>query len=184
VGGRWYWAAAALAAAAAIAWVITSLTGSKQGRNEPLFAARPLVQVYQDAVAAGFEPSYDCREPERFAATFAQRQGQPLRLVELPAGTKMLGLAYAGGLSRNTTAMLCRVEGQPVMAFVDRASADQPDAARTLEKKLNVFRQERDGLVYYEVTPFDEPRVIQLFAPASADGGMLPDAPATAGAAA
>lgn len=181
-GARLYWAAAGLAAAAAIAWVISSLTASQPGANQPQFVARPLVDIYQDALARGFEPSYDCREPERFAATFAQRQGQPLRLLAMPANMKMLGIAYTGGLSRQTTAMLCRVDGQPVMTFVDRASADQPHLAKAGDSKLNVFRQERDGLVYYEVTPLDEPQAIPLFAPATAEGGPV-DAPEPASAA-
>jgi anti-sigma factor RsiW len=182
---RWYWGAAGLAAAAAMAWVIASLTGGEPRENQPQFVARPLAAIYKSAVAAGFEPSYDCREPERFAATFSRRQGQPLRLLAMPAGMAMLGVAYTGGLSRDTTAMLCRVDGKPVMAFVDRAGADRADAAVVdPNDALHVFRQERDGLVYYEVTPFDEPRVISLFAPATEDGRDPAEDAVDAGAAA
>jgi hypothetical protein len=129
------------------------------------------VEIYRSAIASGFEPTYDCREPDRFAATFSRRQGQPLRLLAMPPAMAMLGVAYTQGLSRDTTAMLCRVDGKPVMTFVDRASADRADAAAVPQGvDLHVFRQERDGLVFYEVTPFNEPRVISLFAPATEDG--------------
>jgi anti-sigma factor RsiW len=98
--GKVYWAAAGLAAAAAIAWVITALTGGAPGVNGPVFTPRPLVEIYAQAVEAGFEPTYNCDEPEQFATTFKQRQGQPLRLMAMASGAKMLGLAYTGGLSR------------------------------------------------------------------------------------
>jgi hypothetical protein len=173
LSGRLYWGAAGLAAAAAIAWVIATLIGGGPANDQPQFAARPLVQIYQDAVEAGFEPSYDCRDPELFARTFQQRQGQPLRLLAMPAGTRMLGLAYAGGLSRKTTAMLGLVDGQRVMTFIDRADADQKIAAETGDAALHVFRLERNGLVFYEVTPLDEPRTLELFAPATPDGRPL-----------
>jgi hypothetical protein len=178
---RLYWGVAGVAAAAAIAWAIAAFTGSEPGSSEPVFAARPLVEIYRDAVASGFEPSYDCREPERFAAAFSQRQGQPLRLLELPQGMTMLGLGYFGGLSRYTTAMLCRVDNKPVIVFVDLASLDQPLAAKAAGNHLHIFRKVRDGLVYYEVTPFDEPRVTNLFAPATLTGEPTAGAPTSTG---
>lgn len=172
-GSRLYWGVVGVAAAAAIAWVIVTFASSKPGADQPFFAAQPLAEIYRAAVASGFEPSYDCREPERFAAAFAQRQGKPLRLLAMPPGMVMLGLGYVGGLSRQTTAMLCRVDGKPVMVFVDRASADQSSAVAGAGEDLHVFRDERDGLIYYEVTPWDEPRVTRLFAPATLTGGPL-----------
>jgi hypothetical protein len=165
-GSRTYWATIGLAAAAAIALVAASLEWHRPAADAPYFAARPLADVYRDAIASGFEPTYDCHEPERFAATFRQRQGQPLQLLAMSPAMRMMGLAYAGGLSRQTTAMLCRVDGEPVMVFVDRKSADQANAAEVSGTGLHVFRDEREGLVFYEVTPFDTPRVMQLLAPA------------------
>lgn len=162
---RLTWAAAVLAAAAAIGGVLAAFPWGGAQRNTPLFAARPLAEIYRDAVTHGFEPTYECKDAERFAATFSERQGQPLQLLEMPPGTRMLGLAYVGGLSRQTTAMLCRVEGKPVMVFVDRAEADQQIAPDNSDAQLHVFREARDGLVYYEVTPLDKPRVVDLLAP-------------------
>lgn len=163
-GTRAYWAAAGLAAAALIA-VAVSLPWPQSAVDAPTFAARPLTDVYRDAVASGFEPTYECREPERFAATFQQRQGRALQLAAMPSGSRMLGLSYVGGLSRNTTAMLCYVDGQPVMVFVDRAADDRPEASATSDAGLHVFREEHDGLVFYEVTPLASPRVTSLLLP-------------------
>jgi hypothetical protein len=80
----------------------------------------------------------------------------------MPEGARMLGLAYAGGMSRRTTAMLCYVGSSPVMVFVDRAENDRPALAARPANGLRIFRSERDGLVFYEVTPLSEPRIAAL----------------------
>ncbi len=165
-GARAYWAGAGIVAAALMAGVLASLLWRSPASEGPLFAARPLVDVYRDAVASGFEPTYECHEPERFAATFQTRQGQPLKLLAMPSDARMLGLGYTGGLSRTTTAMLCYVDGRPVMVFVDRAANDRREIAETPGEGLHVFRAERDGLVFYEVTPLETPRGTSLLAPA------------------
>jgi hypothetical protein len=164
---RLAWAAAALAAAAAVGWLIAGMPLPRGHVDQPMFAARPLADVYRETVKDGFEPYYECREADRFADTFARRQGVALKLLPMAEGSRMLGLSYPGGLSRDTTAMLCRVDGKPVMVFVDRASADQPNAMDHAGEQAHVFRQERDGLVFYEVTPFDRPRVTEALVPAA-----------------
>jgi hypothetical protein len=147
--------ATGLAAAAALGWSPQNVTPIT-----PHFTPTPLAQVYQQVVADGFEPYYECHDLERFQSVFAERQKVPLTLATMPAGSRMLGLSYTGGLSRDTTAMLCEVEGKPVMVFVDTLAADQPEIApRGAEAAgLNVFRTQREGLVFYEVTPWPESR--------------------------
>ncbi|MCC6493742.1 MAG: hypothetical protein IT424_12070 [Pirellulales bacterium] len=166
---RWH-AAAALAAAAAIAWAVLTIAPRNGPAHAPLFAFQPLREIYRETVAQGFEPYYECREADRFADTFARRQGLPLQLLPLPVGSSMLGLSYPGGLSRHTTAMLGRVDGQPVMVFVDRAAADQPGAAAGGDASLRIFRAQRDGLVFYEVTPLGEARLTDYLAPVERRG--------------
>ena len=152
----------ALAASLMIAVALTFLWQNAQ-RAGPDVAARPLVDVYRNAVSSGFEPTYECHEPERFATTFERRQGEPLRLLELPANMRMLGLAYTGGLGRNATAMLAYVDDAPVMVFVDRSENDVQQATQ-VTGDLHVFRDERDGFVFYEVTPWESPRVTPFLA--------------------
>jgi hypothetical protein len=150
------------AVAAAVFLVAFSLWGPKwPSQREPVFTAIPLAQVYHQTVEDGFEPYYECHDDERFANTFAARQGIPLHLTEMPEGSMMKGLSYLGGLSRETTAMLCDVEGEPVMVFVDRVEKDRPAAAKENDPELNIFRTERDGLVFYEVTPLDKATMTQ-----------------------
>ena len=154
----------ALAAASLLFVATLSLLWPTGRRDDGYSAARPLADLYRSAVESGFEPSYECHEPERFADTFERRQGKALKLLPMPQGSRMLGLAFTGGLSRNTTAMLAYVDDRPVMVFVDQAKNDDK-AIASADGALRVFRDERDGLVYYEVTPFDEPKVTPLLAP-------------------
>lgn len=157
--------AALVGLAAVLAWILVVWQEGNNSTNSIFFEAKPVASVYQEVLDSGFEPYYECHEEDRFAATFLRRQGQALRLTELPAGSRMLGLSYPGGLSRDTTAMLCRVDEQPIMVFVDRLESDSPLAKENDSSAINVFREARDGLVLYEVTPFDEPRMIEHLVP-------------------
>lgn len=155
---RWGWLAAAAVAGVLLAW---GMSGPR--RTDPYFEPTPLADVYNTTVKQGFEPYYECEDDERFARVFDKRQGIALALLPMPEGSRMLGLSYPGGLSRDTTAMLCRVDGEPVMVFVDQPGADTPLAAEksAATQSLHIFRDQRDGLVFYEVTPFDTPRAMQ-----------------------
>jgi hypothetical protein len=156
---------AAVGVAAAVVWIVAIWQLGPAPTESPFFEPLPVAAVYRDVLKHGFEPYYECDEEARFAATFSRRLGQPLRLAALPPGSQMLGISYPGGLSRDTTAMLCRVDGQPVMVFVDRLSADQPRAARNDDPNLQVHRAVKLGLVFYEVTPFETARVIDYLVP-------------------
>jgi len=158
-----------LVAAASIAVIITFSSSLNAPRPQPFFSPTPVAELYQKAVKNGFEPYYECRDDARFTAVFARRQGIPLQLLPMPDGSRMLGLSYPGGLSRNTTAMLCEVDEQPVMVFVDRLEKDQEVADRQAVPSIewNVFRSVRDGLVFYEVSPFEVPRVAKYLVVAS-----------------
>jgi hypothetical protein len=120
----------------------------------------PLTTIYESTVADGFRPLWVCKDPHEFASTFFTRQGQGLLLADLPSGTKMEGLTYCGGISPNATTMLARVDGQPVMVFVDRASEDSHPVLPTTETKLHLFRKELGPLVLYELSPLDHATVM------------------------
>ncbi|MCA9232046.1 MAG: hypothetical protein KDA57_15465 [Planctomycetales bacterium] len=151
--------------AAALAWVIVAWQLGDGVFEAPYFQPQPVAMVYQEVVNRGFEPYYECREDDRFEATFLRRQGLALSLAAMPAGSEMLGLSFAGGLSRETTAMLCRVDGREVIVFVDRLANDLSIAEQNDASEIKVFRVARDGLVFYEVTPFDAARVIEFLVP-------------------
>ncbi|MGI9427620.1 MAG: anti-sigma factor family protein [Bythopirellula sp.] len=152
---------ALVALAAVLAWILVAWQWDTASVQTPYFERRPMAEVYHEILESGFEPYYECRDDQRFSDTFLRRQGQALSLAALPPGSQMLGLSYAGGLSRETTAMLCRVDGKPVMVFVDQLENDAPLALQHDSGKTNVYRVARDGLVFYEVTPFGSARVIE-----------------------
>jgi hypothetical protein len=152
---------AVVAAAAALVGVVVAWQFMDRRIEAPFFQPRPVAEVYRETVANGFDPYYECRDDERFAATFEQRQGIVLHLAAMPAGKGMLGLSYPGGLSRDTTAMLCRVDDQPVMVFVDRVENDQPIAGENSDASLRITREVRDNLVFYEVAPAGAASVLE-----------------------
>ena len=129
----------------------------------PDFHNRPVASLYQETVQAGFRPYYNCKDLQRFTNTFEFRLGKSVHLAEseMPEGTRMLGLSYLGGTSRESTAMLGEVDGHKVIVFVDRNTASQPDVTTTGTEGLNVFVVERDGLVFAEVSPLKEAKMIQ-----------------------
>lgn len=155
-----------LTAAAALIGIILTWWTLDSGNPAPFFKPTPLAQIFRETLQHGFHPYYECHDDQRFADIFAARQGIPLHLLPMPEGTKMLGLSYPGGLSRDTTAMLCMVDESPVMVFVDRAEADSEIAERVENDNsaVHVFRSERDGLVFYEVSELDEPRAMKYMA--------------------
>ena len=159
----WLAAAALLAAVSLVGW----WNFYRDQRSTPHFQPQPLARIFNETVRDGFQPYYECRDDERFAAIFWRRQGQALQLASMPDGTRMLGLSYPGGLSRETTAMLCRVDEEPVMVFVDRLQADWAGASQVdANSPFRVYREERDGLVFYEVSRLDVPRVTEYLSPA------------------
>lgn len=163
--GRLVW----YATAATLAWALFGWQWlSRPGGPEVAFVERPLAQVYETSVREGFQPYWICDDPAVFAETFRRRQGVPLKLEELPEDRVMAGLSYLGGLSDGSTSMLAHVDGRPVIVVVDRLENDwRPPVGHDDQTDLNVFRVERAGLVLYEVTPLDEPRLLPYFQPLS-----------------
>ncbi len=131
------------------------------------FDPRPVAAIYSETVERGFTPYYHCEDDLRFANTFRSRQGVPLALSEMPSDRRMLGISYLGGISRTTTAMLCEVNGEPVLVFVDTQANDEKANKSVdidgLSGDLNVFVKSKNGLVFYEVTPLDSPKMLDHF---------------------
>ena len=154
----------ALAASLLLAMGASIWMYSGPGQIDAHFQPRSLAMLYEETKDRGFRPYYNCEDQQRFADTFEKRHGQRLALAEMPEGSRMLGISYPGGVSRGTTAMLGEVDGNPVMVFVDEASnRDQAIVSVDPDSKLNVFPVEKNGLIFYEVTPLSSARMIQYF---------------------
>ncbi|MEM7317204.1 MAG: hypothetical protein AAF497_29065 [Planctomycetota bacterium] len=155
---------AILAIAAGLLWALVAITWPNSDPNQVAFKPQPLTDVYQTCVSEGFQPYWLCDNDFVFATTFNRRQGVPLRLANLPEGQEMVGLSYLAGISRRSTSMLAKIDGRPVLVFVDQQKKDwHPETGYFSESGLNVFRRQKLGLVFYEVTPFDQPRLIEYF---------------------
>lgn len=132
--------------------------------DTPSFQPRPLVAIYLETTERNFKPYYECHDEERFAGVFENRINQALRLTDMPDGSRMLGISYLGGVSRKMTAVLCEVDGEPVIVFIDQLEHDQPEIALTNSNpSLEVNRVVKKDLVFYEVSIFDSPRMIKYF---------------------
>ncbi len=146
----------ATAIAASIVFACLSRFGD-QPDITPYFEPRSLVAIYGETVDQGFRPYYFCEDADRFAMTFAKRQQTPLVLAELPADRSMVGLSYPGGLSRDTTAILCYADQQPVILFVDRREFDNESVVAGQDTQgLYIHKRLLRDLVIYEVSPFPE----------------------------
>jgi|GEM_PF-4767439 len=143
----------AVAAAALLMFLVFPQT-----KPTPFFEPRQLTQLHSEAVDAGFKPYYFCEDDERFAETFAHRQGKRLVLTEMPDDRRMIGLSYLGGFTRESTAILCYVEQQPVIVFVEKSELDNNTIVKPSDE-LRVHRANRDGLVFYEVSSFSTPKI-------------------------
>ncbi|MEM9352633.1 MAG: hypothetical protein AAGA92_06450 [Planctomycetota bacterium] len=140
-----------------------------------------VAQVYQGAVDRGFEPDWLCEDEQEFAQTFADRQGQALLLEPLPEGIRMAGLAYLDGFTPQATSMFAYVDDRPVLVMVgrrDEVSSSLLDGDPA--KGIAVFTRKLANLTLVEVTPFEEPRVLDSLTLAevpSAPTGRVPGAP-------
>jgi len=144
-----------------LAWQYSDKRSSPPG----VFNRQPLAKLYKKSVDRGFKPYYVCDEPERFAAEFERRQGIRLRLAEMPEHKQMSGIALLGGISRTTTAMLGLVNKEPVLVFVDYLSNDDEEMRKQVGKSdgCYVSRTTKFGLVFYEVSGFNDAQLTEYF---------------------
>jgi len=154
-----------LAASLLLLASLVFLQPKKHGSTEIAFKRKPLAVLFEDSVSRGFKPYYVCDDPVRFAAEFQKHQGVPLRLAEMPKHKKMVGISYMGGVARETTSMLGRVNDKPVLVFVDNLSNDDEQMQSQVGKtgEYYVHRATKDGLVYYEVSGFEDAQLIEYF---------------------
>ncbi len=156
-------AAAAVAACVVGVWLIDQSlrqpASSPQGGYTPE-SWRSLETAYNDWLADGFEAMWVCADDREFADTFRATYHQGLLLGALPQGTTALGLSYCTSISSRTTCLLATVDGIPVVVFVDRVEVDHPQPQ---PEGLFLHRRRIDKLVLYELSPLEQPAVLQWF---------------------
>ncbi|GMV27504.1 MAG: hypothetical protein AMXMBFR58_35350 [Phycisphaerae bacterium] len=127
--------------------------------RQPKAALTPS-QLYANLMAKKFRPAFVCENDEQFAKFLGDRFGSGAVLAQAPT-VEILGWDYADGMIGEATAVIMtKVDDQPVVLVVDEKKYD-----RTLEPPaggLKMFRDVCNGLVFYEITPLAEPRLLQL----------------------
>lgn len=153
--------AAGIVFALAGVWVVSYAMQQPSASNSSPYTPRTMVQAYHDAIATGFKPAWKCETDQQFMDTFQRKLGLPLLLADDSPEIEPVGLSYGNTLSRGTVHVLARVRGEPVVVFVDRIDRDA--AQVTASNGLHLHRGQIDGLVLYELSPFPEPRLLDLF---------------------
>ena len=142
-------------------WVLVGFDQAKSMLFGPeltnSYAKRAVIEIYQESVESGFEPDWFCEDEKQFAETFFDRQGHGIWLKPLPLGSNMVGLAYLKGFTPEATCMLAKVDGEPVILFVDKTKLidfAQLEINRELPYKVHV--QELDDLTLVEVSTLEQ----------------------------
>ena len=145
-------------------WLIWSWQSgpSRSGGPRYVLPKRTVASAYEYEVANGFEPVWVCETDEEFANTFDEAFGQAILLDPLPDDIAAVGLSYSFTLSKNTIMLLARVDDAPVLVFVDKdAGHEVPSVPSTID--LSLHKRVIGPLVLYELTPHDEPVVVDYF---------------------
>ena len=123
-------------------------------------------EVYRDVVAS--PPTSGSSTAAPFESACAKSLGRALQARNVvPNGVQMLGVIEAPVLSRKTVVLRARVDGQDVLLFADRPE-EEAEALRRMGGgcHLHLFRRDAGGLVLYELTPLDQPRLLDQYAEA------------------
>jgi hypothetical protein len=121
-----------------------------------------LDELYRQQVAKGFQPEWVCKDQQEFASYFAGRLGQALMIHDAPVGAAMLGLSYTGGVTKASMGMLGTADGKSVLIVVDQVTNDDKVQMKHPDG-LKLFRRKIGSLMLYEVTPLDQPRLLEMF---------------------
>jgi len=162
---RWRALSAAALLAVSLAGLWYSWAATRPLPAVDVYEAQPwrsFATVYDDTIRNGFKPAWICRNESQFERAFTRRFQQPLLLAALPSGVTAGGISYSNTMSQATINVLGRVEGTPVMIFVDKRAAEVGPPA-PLPSGLHIFRREIDELVLYELTPLDRPNILPYF---------------------
>lgn len=148
------------ASAAAIAgWALLSHWSQSMRERGPSWD-----QLYMAEINSGFDPDLKYTTQAELTELFVIRLGREVTLSQRDSsdGVELVGISLTPpAISIQTLTLLTRVDEKPVMMMADALSRDvEPpfDAG----SGLYLHRREAPPLVYYEVSPWPEPRVIPL----------------------
>lgn len=160
---RVWWAAAAMLAAACVGLYVTGAIDIAR-----LFDARNSVigpeVVYERKVRTGFLPDWVCENDEQFIQVTRDMWGESF-LVSSTDDVKIVGWSYYEPvLSAQTAILLATVNNKQVIVAIDRKDNDR-SVTLPSSSGLKKYRKVVGNLVFYEISPLDEPRVLPLVEP-------------------
>jgi hypothetical protein len=125
-------------------------------------------EVFQRQVHAVPNGTVDRSQVESLAS---ETLGYAIRMKTPPANVKFVSMSQAHVMSPRTFVLQARVEGQDMLLLADRACEDVQAEARSCG--MHQFRREVGGVVFYELSPFDKPMLLnsyEVFPPGFAPG--------------
>lgn len=127
-----------------------------------LLQPRPddLTKLYIAHVDSGFI-QFPCETPDQFQAWMEDNFEHSIRPQASAEDLVYRGWNYDAPISRYTGVMLGVARGEDVVVLVDHLDRDVELA--TPNEGLNLFRRTVGELVFYELTPLDEPVFIPTF---------------------
>lgn len=167
--GRWRWYGVAAALLLSAAGLYRYATG---GPDEVKFMEP--AALYARMQATGFTPEFVCKDDAEFAGAVSKRLGSGLLVAQAP-GLNVLGWAYGQDYSGrivgpDTLVLMTRLdEKHNVLVLMDKLSSDRR-LCIPKDTGLHLFRREVGKLVLYEITPLNEPRVLERVHPPISGG--------------
>jgi hypothetical protein len=157
-------------ALAALLAIAVSIQGFRWLTAAPAAETRPsLASVYHNLVKHKFRPSEECTSNEKFAKWMGSRFGVALAPKEDRPDVQMVGWSSSTAISNYTGILLARVDGKPVIVAIDTVARQDEWGFPCRrepgdESDVNFFSIQIDGIALYEVTPLDQPRIIDNLA--------------------
>lgn len=157
------WAGIAGAAIAAMVLIVVLLQ-----LNAP---KNTVSMIYDNEVKAGFQPTHICANDQDFADYTKKYFGVPM-VAQSDSTITILGWTYASeqaykdlGLTKEARIILCNVEGQKVMLFLDKNDVRGPRLDSAAKGRLHVFDVNIKGVHVFEVTPLEKPAAANRLKP-------------------
>lgn len=163
------WLAVAAAILVGVPIGVLTLDALRRNANRPsstLTERRGLdpSRLYSRLVDAGYTVDWVCETDEQFIEATTDKLDQPMYLASSPR-VDVIGWKYVYRrlISFNTQILLTRVDGKPVVVLLDRVEKDKGKMQPPEDSKLRVHNATIGDVILYEISPFEEPMVIELF---------------------
>ncbi|GEM_PF-2653766 len=166
-GGR-VWMTWGVVAAAAVVMVavgvqsglLSGLVSGGSGQDGPRVVRGDAAACVRALEVAGFAPKWVCKDAAEFAKYTRESLGQEWRVESAPALT-LVGWTYTDRLLNSNYAhvLLAEYAGRRVVVVADRVEFDRSIVAPA-DGSLRVHRRVMGEIVVYELSPFDEAKVL------------------------